>query len=403
MCSSDLFGYADSKMAVSDMITGIVLALAGIGSYKTNRKIFFLLAALLGIWLQLSPLFFWAKEAAAYTNATFTGIIVILLAFQVHSMTGEELDEVDEIPPGWSFNPSAWKPRVVTVGLALVSWFLARYLTAYQLGYIDQIHDPFTGEGTIKVITSSVARFFPVPDAGLGAFGYTLDFLLGIIGSSRRWRTMPWLSVFFGLMVVPAGFISVVLIILQPLLVGAWCGICLTIASCMLVMILLTLPEMAAVIQLLSWVRKTNRDFWGIFWNGISKVELSKYPGKVMTAKRRRGFSELGFTCPWNLVLSILIGGWLMLSPGVLGINQPAADVDYIVGPLLITFSIISMSEVTRHLRFANIALGFTLLVTPVWAEGFSFIGAVNDVFFGVLVMVLSLRKGLILEHCGKK
>lgn len=34
---------------------------------------------------------------------------------------------------------------------------------------------------------------------------------------------MPWMVAFFGILVVPLGIVSITLIILQALAVGAWC------------------------------------------------------------------------------------------------------------------------------------------------------------------------------------
>ena len=58
-------------------------------------------------------------------------------------------------------------------------------------------------------MTSWVSKGFPIADAGLGAFAYSLDILAGAIGDSRRWRTMPWMLLLFGLLIVPLGVVSV--------------------------------------------------------------------------------------------------------------------------------------------------------------------------------------------------
>jgi hypothetical protein len=38
-----------------------------------------------------------------------------------------------------------------------------------------RVWEPFFGEGSRVILTSSVSRLLPVPDAALGAFGYLLD------------------------------------------------------------------------------------------------------------------------------------------------------------------------------------------------------------------------------------
>lgn len=392
------FGYKESKMWMSDPISGLILMAIGFLAYKTGKKVFCLLAVVLGFWLQLAPLVFWAPDGISYLNDTLCGLLVIVLAFSFPGMMGSDREEGGETPEGWSFNPSDWSPRLITVSLAMVCWFLSRYMSAYQLGYIDHVYDPFFGDGTTKVITSSVAHMCPVSDAGLGALVYSLEFILGWMGSNRRWRTMPWLAGVFSLMVVPAGVTSILLIVSQPVLVGAWCGLCLVTAACMLVMVLLTIPEMIAVFQLLHQAKKTGKGFWKVFWKGDPTASFAKKAEPIA----RKGFSEFGFTCPWNLVASILLGIWLMCAPTILGLAHPAADSNYIVGPLVVTFSIIAMSEVTRALRFVNIVLAIALFTAPYWLLGFSSLGTINNHIVGALIVLLSLRKGKILEQYGK-
>ncbi len=388
------FGYQSTKGGINDSLCGIVLILLGIFLWRTGKKIPCLIGGLVGIWLQLAPLFFWEPKAFVYLNDTITGVFTLIIVALISGFYKE--DEREEAPSGWSFNPSSWGPRLITVFLAGICWFLARYMACYQLGYITHINDPFFGEGTVLVITSSVSKMFPISDAGLGAFVYTLEFLLGWMGGVRRWKTMPWLSVLFGAMVVPAGLVSILLIVSQPVFVGAWCGICLAIAVCMLMMIVLTVPEVVSSLQLLR--RKMGKGFLRVFWKGDFVVE-SLFPSRPIA---RKGLSAHGISCPWNLLLSIVIGVWLMCAPSVFAIAHPAADGDYLVGPLLIAFSVLSLSEVVRSMRFVNALLGIILFSTPFWLVGFSLFSAVHNGFLGVVVFILSLRKGMIRERYGR-
>src|SRR3546814_1230480 len=76
----------------------------------------------------------------------------------------------------WSYNPSAWTQRLPIIFLALIGLLVARYLTAYQLGQISGVWEPFFPglpdepgkNGTEAVITSSVSEAFPIPDAAHG-------------------------------------------------------------------------------------------------------------------------------------------------------------------------------------------------------------------------------------------
>jgi hypothetical protein len=207
---------------------------------------------------------------------------------------------------------------------------------------------------------------------------------------------MPWVSALFGLMVIPAGMISILLIVLQPLMVGAWCGICLMIAVCMLIMVLLTIPELAATFQVLSRSYK-NKNFWTVFWNG----ESGGVEGQVSPIDRNVT-SELGFTFPWNLVVSVCLGIWLMCSPSIFGDMHPAADANYIAGPLLVAASVISFSEILRWVRFFHLLLAIGLVVSAFALEGFSFWGWINNLSLGVCVFLLSFPKGRIRERYGR-
>ena len=91
---------------------------------------------------------------------------------------------------------------------------------------------------------------------------------MGCKGGTRRWYTMPWIVILFGILVVPLGLISIILVILQPLLVGHWCFWCLLAAICMLIMIALTVDEVVAVVQYLVQVKRTKQPFWQVFWKG---------------------------------------------------------------------------------------------------------------------------------------
>jgi uncharacterized membrane protein len=136
------------------------------------------------------------------------------------------------------------------VALAFVGLFVSRYLAAYQLGHIDGLWDPVFGpgdapvrNGSEAVVTSWVSKGFPVADAGLGAFAYGLDILAGTVGDRRRWRTMPWMTLLFGLLVVPLGAVSVTFIIIQPPLIGALCTLCILQAAVTVVLIPYAIDE----------------------------------------------------------------------------------------------------------------------------------------------------------------
>ena len=174
-----------------------------------------------------------------------------------------------DTPPGWSYNPASWGQRLPLVGLAAVGFVIAGYLALYQFGVFPTVWDPVFGGGSEIVLNSSVAkdtqRTLGLSDAALGALGYLADAVTGIIGSTRRWRTMPWLVLLFGLFVGPLGAVSVLLVILQPF-VGGWCFLCLVTAVISVVMIGPAMDEVLASLQYLQAERRAGRSLWRAFW-----------------------------------------------------------------------------------------------------------------------------------------
>ena len=171
-------------------------------------------------------------------------------------------------PPGWQSNPSSWRERLPIVALAMVGFGIAGYLAAFQFGWIPTVWEPFFGDGSRRILTSGVSRVLPIPDAALGAFGYLLDAVTGIVGGKDRWRTMPWIVILFGIAVGPLGAISILLVILQPVLFDAWCSLCLISALISLAMIGPAMDEVLASLQVLKRVHSRGGSVWTAFWKG---------------------------------------------------------------------------------------------------------------------------------------
>lgn len=387
------FGSHPEQMAYSDIGSGVLLILLGLLASKGKWEWAGWAVGIVGAWLQFSPLAFYATAPITYLSDTLTGILAIILCFAMK--TSEESD-IGARPNGWSYNPSAWKHRIPTVCLAMLCWFFARYMAAFQLGYIDHIWDPFFKEGTLHVITSKISKDFPVSDAGLGAFFYTLEAIFGWQGGSRRWATLPWLVLAFGFMVIPVGMASITLIILQPVVVGAWCSWCLATAACMLIMILLTAGELIASLQLLSEAKKNGYRVWDVLWKGILPEQLKG--GKKEARAEKEG---MGVGAPWNLLASSAIGIWLMASPSLLGTAPAMAMSDYILGPLVTAVSIVALAEVFRALRFVNILFGAGLMVAAIFISPSSFGPVLNNLLAGIAIIALAFRKGSVVHTYG--
>ena len=395
--SPSALAYPSRELAISDMISGaLIMALSAL-TYL-GRPWAPWANATVGLWVMFAPLVFWAPDVAAYANDTLVGLMVVSFAVIIPMrlpMPGPE------VPPGWSYNPSTWGQRAPIILLGVVSYFIARYMSAFQLGHIGHAWDPFFGDGTVRVLTSDVSQMFPISDAGLGAYVYLIEILSTVMGDSRRWRTMPWMVAMFGVAVIPLGITSVVLIILQPLAVGAWCTLCLISALFMLLMVALSLDEVIAMIEYLVIARRAGRSTWRMFWNGGTLPEQIRDLGLARRGESPWRAMWAGLIVPPTLMISALVGMWLMAAPDIFNSVGGAADSDHLLGALVVVVAVLAMAEVTRALRFLNILLALTIIVAPWVLGGAPLAAGINDVVAGTLIIVLSIPRGAIRNRYG--
>lgn len=412
------FGYESAALTWSDIIAGVLAIITGTCSISSNKWMRFARfnTAIIGLWLMFAPLFFWAPTASAYLNGTIIGTLLFALALLVRpfpAMSPTAATSGPEIPPGWDFTPSSWFQRIPVILLAFVGFYISRYMTAYQLGHIDAVWDPFfsgyiptdTKNGTEEIITSSVSKAWPVPDAGLGALTYLLEILTGMIGSSRRWRTMPWLVLLFGFMIIPLGAISITFIIIQPILLGTWCALCLIAAAAMVLQIPYSFDEVVATIEFLRRRARKGRPWLKILFTGDTdegnkqdRVEddFTKRPNVII-----REILTGGITVPWNLALCGLIGLWLMFTRVTLGADGGMANADHLIGALVTTITVTAFAEVARALRFLNMFLGAALLITP-FVFGAAPLAILASVICGLALIGLSFRRGPVKSNWGE-
>lgn len=95
----------------------------------------------------------------------------------------------------------------------------------------------------------------------------------------------------------------------------------------------------------------------------------------------------------WARIVSVVIGLWLMVSPAILRMSRAANDNFRIVGPLVISASVVAMWGATRGLRWLNVPLGAWLLVAP-WLFHFGTAALVTSLAAGVLLIGLAFAAG---------
>lgn len=389
----------------SDLVSGALLMLFGALALSPRFKWAQWAAAVVGLWLLFAPILFWAPSAAAYANDTAVGALAITFGVLVPMMPGmshEGMMDPNPVPAGWTYSPSTWLQRLPIIALGFFGFLIARYLAAYQLGHIDQVWDPFFAgrdglNGTEDIVTSDVSKAFPISDAGLGAVAYMLEMLMGAMGTAKRWRTMPWMVAFFFILVVPLGAVSIGFIVIQPIMIGTYCTLCLIQAFAMLVMIPLAIDEVVAMGQFLKRSLRRGRPFWRTFLQGGpddgDRPDGQPDFGAPVAAQVRSAI--LGVSMPWTLAASCVAGIWLMTSRAVFDTTGLLADSDHLVGAMILTVAVIATAEVVRPLRFLNALFGLWLIAAP-WllADGTATPGAWNDVVTGVVVIALSLPRG---------
>lgn len=407
IASPPTFGYKVPLMVWNDIFSGIILIFLSYLALKPYKLWAQWGIVFLGVWLFVAPMIFWAKEGAGFLNDYIIGTLVVTLGIVIPRQPGIKLfaQPGPNVPPGWSYNPSSWSQRIPVVFFAWVGFFVARYMGAFQLHYIDSVWDPFFGDGTRKVLTSAVSHSFPVSDATLGAFSYILDVLFGVAGGTHRWRTMPWVVILFGILIFPLGVVSITLVILQPISVGYWCTLCLTSAVVSLLMIPFTIDEVIATLQVMKYEKRVKKtSYWTSLWFGGTieggHYEEKKDPATLIEFTFSEAWKDI-LLRPWNLVIIMLAGLCVMAAPEVIGYNGTMADFHHVTGALVVTFAIITMSEVARILRYINILFGIWLIASP-WI-----FGTENDLSkwigmgSGLIIILFCFRRGKVVDQRG--
>jgi uncharacterized membrane protein len=408
------FAHRNMEMTMSDVVSGILVVIFGFLSANAARRYPWAqwANAVVGGWLLVAPLAFWTPLPEAYANGTLVGGAVIALSVLIPMMPGMSMEGMmgkPDIPPEWGYNPSTWLQRVPVGTLALIGFLIARYMTAYQLGHVDNQWDPFFAgdkglNGTETIITSSVSKAWPIADAGLGALVYTLELVMTFMGGKDRWRTMPWMVLALALLIVPLGVVSIYFVIIQPILIGTWCTLCLVTALAMALMIPFSLDEFVAMGQFLLKSHRAGKPFWRTFWTGGAMEGGSDDHSRGLLASRSQMFGQAGrgVTYPVTLLASIAIGIWLTFTRVSFGSTGQMANSDHIIGLLVVTFSIIAFAEVARSLRFLNIPAGLWLIAAPWLLHGAaSPLAAWSSVVCGLLIVSLAIPRGSIKNSYG--
>jgi nucleoside-diphosphate-sugar epimerase len=402
-----LIAVDEPGLRAAEMLIGLGVIAAGFLALSWRAQWARWAAAGLGALLMAAPFVFATGNAAAYLADTLIGGLIFGLAACVKPDVGPSpLARLTgpDIPPGWTYNPSAWTQRLPIVALALVGLYVSRYLAAYQLEHIPGVWEPFFAgspddprNGTEEIITSSVSRAWPVSDAAVGAYTYMLEILTGVVGSTRRWRTMPWLVVLFGLMIAPLGVVSILFVIIQPIVIGTWSTLALIAALAVLVQIPYSLDELLASLQFVRRRMRAGQDGLHVFLFGdtdegedekTAPLELDRSAGELL-----REAMTGGVRLPWNLIAVAAVALSLLFTRLTLGADDGLANVHHLVGALVLTVVSIAAAEVARPARFLNVVLGAVLVFAP-FVYGADVITMLVTIAAGVAIAGFSILRG---------
>jgi uncharacterized membrane protein len=176
------------------------------------------------------------------------------------------MDTNRDFPPELNYNPSSWSKRTPLIIASSIGFCIALYLAFYQMHVLKNVWEPFFGNGTKEVLTSTLSQKFPIPDALLGAFGYLFDIIFGSIGSTNRWRTKPWIVLLFGIVVALLGLTSIFLVLAQLLFLKSACTLCLCSAIISISLINPAMHEVLASVHYLKKAKIKHLSVWQALW-----------------------------------------------------------------------------------------------------------------------------------------
>lgn len=308
---------------------------------------------------------------------------------------------VQNIPPGWSYNPSAWRERWPLIALAVVGLGAALYTALSQLGVVPAMWDPFFGSASSYAVThSAIARLLPIPDSLLGVAGYLCDLIFGAIGGEDRWRRRPWAVLTFAVVIISLGIVSLVLTILQGTVIGQWCTVCLVSAAVSTLILGLGIGEALASLQYLGRVHielGANAAWHALWGTRDAWRHASTDWMRVVATTRQDRLPDIGMLLQ---VIVIAVGIWLMAAPAVLPSTAPGAVIVRIAGPVVAWVGVLALRGVTRPFRALNIVSGLFLTIAP-WGVPNTGPLILTGVLAGWAIIILTIPRGVVRQRTG--
>jgi hypothetical protein len=178
----------------------------------------------------------------------------------------------DDLPPGWSHDPSRWGQRLPLVVLALIGFAAAGHFTP-----IATASERLLGDAGRVLLAAHRPAAPPygtaaVPWTAFAAAGYALAAIVVLLGGARRWRTAPWLVLLCGAVVAALGAAGVLLVAWQPLVHGTWCAACVVAAAVGITLVSPAMEEVLASLQHLARTWYEGGSVWCAFRGAAEPV-----------------------------------------------------------------------------------------------------------------------------------
>jgi hypothetical protein len=169
----------------------------------------------------------------------------------------------------------------------------------------------------------------------------------------------------------------------------------------MVIMLPFSFDEIVAMLQFLLQTKRQGKPLWKTFWQGGAAhgARIDPSPPLEFTPKYWTSLKQQARALPRALLISAVLGIWLMFTRLTLNAEGAIADSDHLTGSLLFTFSIVAFSEVVRPVRAINMLFGVWLALAPWLLGGANWPETIADMLIGGLLILLAIPRGPVLCH----
>lgn len=102
----------------------------------------------------------------------------------------------------------------------------------------------------------------------------------------------------------------------------------------------------------------------------------------------------------WAQVVNMVLGLLVMITPALGAYSQTISNSNYIVGPFVITFAMVAITDAARNVRLFNIPAALWIMVSALLFDAGETARILN-MLLGIFIIIFSLMKGQIQQKVG--